>query len=97
MNDILDKIKDKITEFFDKLNIHEFEDVFPINKMNSSLESMVKVVGIYIGALIVVGLLILILGGIPVLGVLIWIISSIVALYCIVGIIEALLKFMKYN
>ena len=88
---------EKITELLDKLNIHSFEDVFPLNAISYTTENVVKSVGIYIAALVVCALLIIVLGGIPVLGVIIKIITTIAALYAVVGMVALLLQFMKYN
>lgn len=93
----MDNFKEKLQAFWEKLQDYEFTDFFPLNRQASTLDNLLKVVGIYVGAMIVVGLVILLLGWIPVLGLLLKIAGALVGIYSLVGLIEFLLKYMKYN
>ena len=88
-------------EFFrniiDKLSHYEFNDFFPLNNRPSTTRDVLIIVGIYVAAAVVMGLLITLLGRIFILGVIIKIIGFIVCAYCLVGLVAALLKYMKYN
>lgn len=86
-----------IRTIMDKLSRYEFNDFFPLNNKTSTTRNTLITVGVYIGILIVLGLILTLLGWVPVLGLILKILSTIVAIYCLVGIVAMLLTYMKYN
>ena len=88
---------DFFNNIMDKLSRYEFNDFFPLNNRPSATKDVLIIVGIYLAAAIVMGLLITLLGRIFILGVIIKIIGFIVCAYCLLGLVAALLKYMKYN
>lgn len=88
INEIIEKIKNRDLEF---------NDVFPLNDCMFTPQNAAKVLGIYVGIIILCILINVLLGGIFILGVILKIITGIAIAYSVIGIVAFMLVFMKYN
>ena len=84
-------------DLLDKIRDIEFDDIFPLHKKDSEVRNLLINVGIYLGAIILMILLLVLLSHIKVLGVILWIIAIPVMIYSLIGMFADLFKFMKYN
>ncbi len=80
-----------------KIKDLQMEDIFPLNRNYYDVKDVLKSVGIYVGAILVLALLWIFLGRIFILGVIVKIIGVVCGLYAIIGMVALLLEFMKVN
>lgn len=86
--EFINKIKDFFYNLRDRIAVMDRYDYFPLNKKFSTFEikNVAKLIGIYLGAILVALLFFIMLGTIPFVGILFRIIGVVCGVYSLFGI-----------